>query len=50
MEKMVLTEEMVVMDYLEAQGRRENQVFGDLQVQLDLKVSHNCYVGKHIRT
>ena len=50
MEKMVLTEEMVMMDCLEGQGRRENQVFRDFQDQLDLKVSQNCYVGKHIRT
>ena len=52
MEGMVLTEEMVVMDFLEGQGRRETQVFRDLKGQLDLKVKHikNYIVEKHFRT
>ena len=43
MEGTVLTEEMVVMDCLEGQGRREIQVFRDLKGQLDLKVKHNYH-------
>ena len=42
---MVLMEEMVVMDCLEGQGRRETQVFRDLQDQLGIKVSQNWYIG-----
>ena len=47
---MVLMEEMVVMDCLVGQGRRETQVFRDLQGQLGVEVSQNWYVGNHIRT